>query len=84
MASASRPGVAHTVTVAGGAYRCDCEAGRHGRVCWHAAAVHVAKVEHASGGRVTGAARPTSGDPGPGAAAAAFAPRQPRRLPAAA
>ena len=49
--SASRPGVVHTVTVDGtGAYGCDCEAGRHERVCWHQAAAYVARVEHASGG----------------------------------
>jgi hypothetical protein len=52
--SASRSGVAHTV-VAAGAYRCSCEAGQHERVCWHQAAVFVAKVEGAGGARVTGA-----------------------------
>ena len=54
--SASRSGVAHTVTVAAGAYRCTCEAGQHEQVCWHQAAVFVAKVEGAGGARVTGAA----------------------------
>jgi hypothetical protein len=58
VASASRPGVAHTVTVEAGAgapvYRCDCEAGRHERVCWHAAATWIAKLEHNSRVRVTG------------------------------
>src|SRR5215204_3304738 len=54
VASHSRSGVAHTVTVEGGAYRCDCEAGRHGRVCWHAAATWLAKLEHNSRVRVTG------------------------------
>jgi SWIM zinc finger len=66
VASASRPGVAHTVTIEAGAYRCDCEAGRHGKPCWHAAAVYVAKVEHASGGRVTGPAALASAATGPG------------------
>ena len=61
--SASRPGVVHTVTVDGtGAYGCDCEAGRHERVCWHQAAAYVARVEHASGGHhpaPAGASAPT-------------------------
>ena len=58
VASASRPGTAHTVRVdAHGRYRCDCEAGVVERVCWHMAAVFIAKVEHASGGRVTGPGR---------------------------
>jgi hypothetical protein len=58
VASASRPGTAHTVSVdAAGRYHCDCEAGVAGRVCWHAAAVFVAKVE-AQGVRVTGPAAP--------------------------
>jgi hypothetical protein len=71
--SASRPGVAHTVTVdAAGAYGCTCEAGQHGRVCWHAAAVYVAKVERAGGARVTG---PASSAPAPAGAGAAPAPR---------
>jgi hypothetical protein len=53
VASHSRPGRFHTVTVgADGRYRCDCEAGLAGRPCWHAGAVYVAKVEH-GGGRVT-------------------------------
>ena len=59
VASASRPGTVHTVSVdARGRYRCDCEAGVAGKACWHAAAVFVAKVEHASqgGARVTGPA----------------------------
>ena len=52
--SASRPDVAHTVTVdATGVYRCTCEAGQHDRVCWHQAAAYVAEVEATSGGRVT-------------------------------
>jgi hypothetical protein len=57
VASTSRAGRFHTVTVdARGRYRCDCEAGRAGRVCWAQAAVFIAKVEHASQGRarVTG------------------------------
>lgn len=77
VASASRPGVAHLVTVETGAYRCDCEAGRHERACWHRAAVYVAKIEHASGSRVTGAARST-GTVGQGATAATVAPALPR------
>jgi hypothetical protein len=86
VASASRPGVAHTVTIdARGAYRCDCEAGRHERVCWHAAAVYVAKVEHASGGRVTGAARSAAvSGSGQGTTAATVALETPRFLPTAA
>ena len=85
VASASRPGAAHTVTVKAGAYRCDCEAGRHERVCWHQAAAYIAQVEHASGGRVTGAARSaTATGPGQGAPAAAGAPALPRFLPIAA
>jgi hypothetical protein len=58
VASHSRGGRFHTVTVDGrGRYRCDCEAGVAGRVCWAQAAVYIAKVEHASEGRarVTGA-----------------------------
>jgi len=63
VASASRPGRAHAVTVdARGRYRCDCAAGLAGRPCWHAGAVYVAKVER-GGGRVTGPASPAS--PGP-------------------
>ena len=64
VASASRPGTVHTVSVdARGRYRCDCEAGVAGKACWHAAAVYVAKVEHAGkgGARVTGPA--TQGTP---------------------
>jgi hypothetical protein len=58
VASASRPGRAHTVSVDDqGRYRCDCEAGVNDKPCWHAAAVFVAKVEHASGARVTGPGR---------------------------
>jgi hypothetical protein len=80
--SASRPGTVHTVSVdAAGRYRCDCEAGVAGRVCWHAAAVFVAKVEHASqgGARVTGPGRrPTTMPSAPvrGEAAATVAPAQ--------
>jgi hypothetical protein len=95
VASASRPGVAHTVSVdAGGRYRCDCEAGLAGRACWHAAAVFVAKVEHASrgGARVTGPGRRPTALPGRqgqerGETAATVAPERPaqlHRLPAAA
>lgn len=64
VASTSRPGTHHTVSVDdAGRYRCDCEAGVAGRVCWHAAAVFVAKVEHTSGGRVTGPGRRPTGLP---------------------
>jgi hypothetical protein len=64
VASNSRPGRSHTVTVdAGGRYRCDCEAGLAGRACWHAGAVYVAKVQ-AGGGRVTGPASPTGAGAG--------------------
>ena len=68
VASASRPGTVHTVSVddqgrGAPVYRCDCEAGAHEQPCWHAAAVFVARVENATGARVTGAAaaaaRPT-------------------------
>jgi hypothetical protein len=80
VASASRPGVAHTVTVAAGAYRCDCEAG-----------VFVAKVEHAGGARVTGPGRRPAAlsrerrqDQKRGETAATVAPVAPVPLPAAA
>jgi SWIM zinc finger len=53
--SATRAGMQHTVSVdARGVYRCSCECGLAGRPCWHQAAVLIAKVEHASKGRVTG------------------------------
>jgi hypothetical protein len=59
VASHSREGRFHTVTVDDrGRYRCDCEAGIAGRVCWATGAVYIAKVEH-SGARVTGPAAPT-------------------------
>ena len=59
--SHSRPGTGHTVSVdAAGRYRCDCEAGVAERVCWHQAAVSIAKVEH------TGRARVTAPGPRPG------------------
>jgi hypothetical protein len=61
VASASPPGLAHAVSVddrgrGTPVYRCDCEAGVHERPCRHAAAVFIAKVEHAGRGtaRVTG------------------------------
>jgi hypothetical protein len=58
VASSSRPGGLHTVSVdAAGRYRCDCEAGVAGRPCWHAGAVYVAKVQ-AGGGRVVAPAAP--------------------------
>jgi SWIM zinc finger len=67
VASASRPGAAHTVSVdARGAYRCSCEAGLAGRpACWHRAAVFVAKLEHAmrGKGRVTSPAAPSAPAP---------------------
>jgi hypothetical protein len=95
VASSSRPGVVHTVGVdAAGrgtpVYRCDCEAGVAGRVCWHAAAVFVAKVEHASGARVTGPGRRPAalpnrqGPAGRGETAATVAPAQPHSPPVAA
>ena len=71
--SNSRPGTHHTVSVEdAGRYRCDCEAGVAGRACWHAAAVFVAKVEHTSGGRVTGPGGRPAGLPVRGDAGVAF------------
>jgi hypothetical protein len=59
--SASDGGREYTVTVDGrGRYGCDCPAGLAGNPCWHKASVYIAKVEHASGGRVTAPAA-TSG-----------------------
>jgi hypothetical protein len=94
VASSSRPGTVHTVSVdAAGRYRCDCEAGVAGRACWHAAAVFVAKVEHASqgGARVTGPGRrpaalngQTARSQGRGETAATVVPAQASALPAAA
>ena len=61
VASSSRPGRFHTVTVdAGGRYRSDCEAGRVERVCWHQAATYIAKLERGAGVRVVG---PAAGAP---------------------
>lgn len=65
VASHSRPGAWHTVTVDGAGrgtpvYRCDCAAGLAGRPCWHQALIYVLKVEH-GGGRVTGPAAARSG-----------------------
>src|SRR5262245_10944418 len=54
VASRTRAGTSHIVSVVDGAYFCTCEAGVSGKPCWHGAAVLIAKVEHASGGRVTG------------------------------
>jgi hypothetical protein len=88
--SASRPGQWHTVSVgAGGRYRCDCEAGVAGKACWHAAAVFVAKVEHAMRGqaRVTGPGRRPAAlpdRPERGATAATVIPAHLHRLPTAA
>ena len=65
VASASRLGTAHTVRVdAQGRYRCDCEAGVNEKPCWHAAAVFIAKIEHAGGARVTGPGRRPATLPG--------------------
>jgi|SRR5215218_6012773 len=64
VASASRPGLTHTVSVEQGQYRCDCEAGANERACWHAASVFIAKVEHAGGARVTGPGRRPAALPG--------------------
>jgi hypothetical protein len=68
VASATRPGRAHTVSVdARGRYACTCEAALAGRAaCWHRAAVWIAKVEHAGQGRwrVTGPA-PAAPRPAP-------------------
>jgi hypothetical protein len=59
--SLSRSGTVHTVSVdATEAYRCTCEAGVAERVCWHQAAVYIAKVEHTGGARVTGPGRPVA------------------------
>jgi hypothetical protein len=53
--SASRPDVVHTVTAGSvGGFACTCEAGRHERVCWHAAAAYLARLEHTARVRVTG------------------------------
>lgn len=63
VASRTREQLHHTVSVdARGTYHCTCEAGLQGRPCWHAAAVYIAKVEHASGGRVAGPST-TTGEP---------------------
>jgi hypothetical protein len=53
--STTRPGQCWTVRVVDGRFVCDCEAGRSGRPCCHAAAVFVRKTECA-GARVTGPA----------------------------
>lgn len=63
VASHSRAGRFHTVSVEGATYRCDCEAGLAGRVCWAQAAVFIAKVQ-AGGGRVTGPATAARGRAG--------------------
>lgn len=62
VASATRPGVTHTVSVLGQNWFCTCEAARAGRPCWHQAAVLVAKTE-AGGGRVTGPRAERADDP---------------------
>ena len=73
VASASRPGAMHTVRVDDrGRYRCDCEAGVREKPCWHAAAVFVAKVEHAGGARVTGPGRRPASRAGGGPSAGTF------------
>lgn len=53
VASRTRAGLTHTVSVVGQNFFCTCPAGAAGRPCWHAAAVFVAKIE-AHGARVTG------------------------------
>jgi hypothetical protein len=63
VASSRRPGRLHTVSVdVQGRYRCDCEAGIAGRVCWAMASVYIAKVE-AGGGRVVAPAAPPAPAP---------------------
>ena len=57
--SATREGMTHVVTgkrIDGADLACDCEAGSLGKPCWHAAAVMIAKMEHASRARVLGPA----------------------------
>ena len=57
--SSSREGMPHGVTgkrIDGADLSCDCEAGSPGKPCWHAAAVLIAKVEHASRAGVIGPA----------------------------
>lgn len=48
--STTRPGQVWTVCVVNGRWSCDCEAGRGGRPCAHAAAVYIREVEQ---GRAT-------------------------------
>ena len=62
VASASLPGAVHLVSVEDrGRYRCSCAAGIARRpVCWHRAAVYIAKIEHAGKGRVTGPTGPAA------------------------
>jgi hypothetical protein len=55
--STTRPGVFWTVRVVDGRWTCDCEAGRAGRPCVHAAAVYIRKVE-ATGATVVAPATP--------------------------
>ena len=59
--SGTREGRWFNVSVEGGTYRCDCEAGLGHAPCAHAAAVYVARLE-AEGIKVTGPA----GGPRPG------------------
>ena len=67
--SATAPDVTHVITgqrLDGADLECDCSAGAWGRPCWHAAAVMVAKLEHAAGVRVLGPAPlPVSEQPAP-------------------
>ena len=64
MASSCPGGPVHTVSVdARGGYHCDCEAALAHRVCWAMAAVYIAKVEHASKGRVVSPAAPPLAPP---------------------
>jgi hypothetical protein len=49
--SASDPAVGYIVTGTGpklDGYRCTCPAGQHGRVCWHAASVHLRRLRENS------------------------------------
>jgi hypothetical protein len=51
--STTRPGTVHTVRVVDGRYRCDCEAGRSGRPCAHAAAVFILFIRKVQQGGAT-------------------------------
>jgi hypothetical protein len=78
VASASRPGTAHRVSVdVQGRYACSCPAGLSGRPCWHAGAVFIARLEHDSGVRVVAG---TSGPAPPPPRAPGVATRGARRV----